>query len=77
MQKMTSAQREAFLKAKSEERRKIQARIDELVKQRQAYIQEEMRRQAGKGGFDEQVQAIVAGQARAKGIQYAASDIRK
>jgi len=74
---MTVEQKEALLKARSEERQKIQARINELVKQRQSYIREEMRRQAGKGSFDEQVQAIVTEQARAKGIRYAAGDTRK
>jgi hypothetical protein len=77
MQKMTKEQKEAFLKGKSEDRRKIQVRIDELVKQRQAYIQEEMRRRPEKGSFDEQVQAIVAAQAKAKGIQYATGNDKK
>jgi Mg-chelatase subunit ChlD len=70
MQHMTLAQQETFLRAKAEERHKIQTRITELIKLRQNYVQEQMRQQTGKGGFDAQVQAIVTEQAKAKGIQY-------
>lgn len=77
MQNMTLEQKEAYLKSKAEERQKLQTRIAELVKQRQAYIQEEMRKQTGKGGFDEQVQTIITEQAKAKGIQYGAGDRKK
>ncbi len=74
MKNLTKEQQAAYLKAKAEERQKIQARIAELVKQRQAYINEEMRKAAGKGGFDEQVQVIVTEQAKRKGIKYATGD---
>ncbi|MGA2262045.1 MAG: vWA domain-containing protein [Acidobacteriota bacterium] len=77
MQNMTMEQKEAYLKSKAEERQKLQIRIAELVKQRQAYIQEEMRRQTGKGGFDEQVQTMITEQAKAKGIQYTRGDRKK
>ena len=70
MQNMTTIEKEAFLKARSEERHKIQARIADLVKQRQAYIQDEMRKQTRTGGFDEQVRTIIIEQAKAKGIRY-------
>ncbi len=70
LRKLTAAQREAYLKDKSEERTKLQGRIDELLKQRQAFITEQMRRQSKTGGFDEEVRAIVAAEAKAKGIQY-------
>jgi hypothetical protein len=36
-----------------------------------------MRRQTLKGGFDEQVRAIVTEQAKAKGIQYTAGGNKK
>lgn len=74
MKNLTKEQQAAYLKAKAEERRKIQARIAELVKKRQEYINEEMRKAAGKGGFDEQVRAIVTEQAKSKGIKYATGD---
>ena len=74
MRSMSLEQKEAFLKAKSAEREKIQARIAELLRQRNAYIQEETRKQGGSGGFDEQIKAIVIEQAKAKGIRYAGGD---
>ncbi len=74
MRSMSLEQKEAFLKARSAEREKIQARIAELLKQRNAYIQEEMRKRAGGGGFDEQIRAIVVEQAKAKGIRYTGGD---
>jgi len=77
MQNMTLEQKQSYLKTRAEEREKLQARISELVKQRQMYILEQMRQQAGKGGFDEQVRAIVTEQAKAKGIQYTAGGNKK
>ncbi len=77
MQKMTMEQQQAFLKAKVEERQKIQTRINELLKLRQIYLQDQMRRQAGKGSFDEQVRAMIVEQANKKGIQYNAGDVKK
>lgn len=74
MKNLTKEQQAAYLKAKAEERQKVQARIAELVKKRQEYINEEMRKAAGKGGFDEQVRAIVTEQAKSKGIKYATGD---
>jgi len=74
MKNLTKEQQAAYLKAKAEERQKVQARIAELVKKRQEYINEEMRKAAGKGGFDEQVRTIVTEQAKSKGIKYATGD---
>lgn len=77
MQKLTAEQQAAYLKAKSEERAKLQGRINDLLRQRQAYILDQTRRRANVGGFDEQVQAIVAAQAKAKGILYEIGGSRK
>ncbi len=77
MQNMTREQQQAFLKAKAEERQKIQSRINELVKLRQIYLQDQMRRQAGRGSFDEQVRSMIVEQAKKKGIQYNAGDVKK
>jgi Mg-chelatase subunit ChlD len=77
MRTMTSEQQQAYLKARETERRKIQTRIDELIKQRQAYIQDKTRLPSGKSSFDEQVQRIVSMQAKAKGIQYGADPSKK
>jgi Mg-chelatase subunit ChlD len=70
MQGMTTEQKQALLRAKEEERRKLQGRIADLLKLRQNYIQEQVRKQAGAGGFDEQVRALVTEQAKKKGIQF-------
>ena len=43
----TTAEKEAYVKQKSEERSKIQAEIGQLGKQREVYIQEEKKKQAG------------------------------
>ena len=77
MQNMTAEQRQAFLKAKAEERQKVQIRINDLIKLRQIYIQDQLRRQAGKGSFDEQVRAMIIEQAKNKGIQYSPDAIKK
>ncbi len=77
MQTMTAEQKDAYLKTRSEERQKIQTRISVLVQQRQAYIQEEMRKQNRAGGFDEQVRNIIIEQAKSKGIQYTGGDGKK
>jgi Mg-chelatase subunit ChlD len=77
MQGMTTEQKAAFLKVKEGEREKLQGRIAELLKLRQNYIQEQMRKQAGAGGFDEQVRALVTEQAKKKGIQYNTSGTMK
>jgi Mg-chelatase subunit ChlD len=77
MQGMTTEQKEAFLKAKEAERQKLQVRIAELLKLRQNYIQEQMRKQAGAGGFDAQVRALVTEQARKKGIRYDTPETKK
>jgi hypothetical protein len=77
MRTMTPEQQQAYLKAREAERRKIQTRIDELIKQRQAYIQDKTRPTTGMSSFDEQVRRIVTMQAKAKGIQYGADPSKK
>lgn len=77
MRNMTLEQQQAFLKARSDERQKIQARINELLRQRQNYIQEQVRMHAGKSSFDEQVRMMVIEQAKKKGIQYGTVEVKK
>jgi hypothetical protein len=73
MQAMTVEQQRDFLQQKAEKRQQLQARVHELLKQRQAFINTELQRrlQAGKGNaFDVQVARIIRDQARRKGIEY-------
>jgi len=71
MQKMSPAQRKAFLEKKKAARAKVQAEIKELAKQRDAYVQEQLR-VAGKSGdsFDAKVIESLRAKAGEKGIQY-------
>ncbi len=77
MQNMTEEQRQTFLKTRTEERQKIQVRINELARQRQSYIQDQMRKQGAKSSFDEQVRTLLVEQAKKKGIQYDTGDVKK
>jgi hypothetical protein len=43
----STEEKEAYVKQKSEERAKIQSEIGQLGKQREAFIQEEKKKQAG------------------------------
>jgi Mg-chelatase subunit ChlD len=74
MQGMTAAQQRDFLQQKADERQQLQARVSELLKKRQAFIDAELQKQlqAGKGNaFDLQVARLLRDQARRKGIAYA------
>lgn len=74
VQAMTPEAQQEFLKQKDAQRKELQARVNELVKQRQAFLDAELqkRMQAGKGSaFDVQVAQIIHDQARRKGITYA------
>ena len=73
MQPMAPAEREAYLAERREKRRAVQARIDTLSAERDAWVAEEnLRRVAeGKGdGFDARVMETIREQAAAKGITY-------
>ncbi|MFQ5806388.1 MAG: VWA domain-containing protein [Phycisphaerae bacterium] len=73
MQSMSAEQRREYVKQKADERRQLQTRINELLKQRQVYIGAEMRRLMQEGqanAFDTKVAQIIREQARRKGIEY-------
>lgn len=73
MRGMSAAQQEAYLKEKAEARTKLQAKINDLLKQRQAYIDAETKKlaQQGKGdAFDTNVAKMLREQAKRKNIEY-------
>lgn len=73
MQTLSPDARKAYIKTKQAERDKVQARISDLTKKRQAFIDAENRKRAaaGKGeAFDQQVAAAIQVQAKRKGIKY-------
>lgn len=73
MQKLTAKERAAYVARQSSQRRQIQARVAKLVTQRQAFIDDELRKltAAGKGSaFDTQVNLMLREQAAKKGIHY-------
>jgi hypothetical protein len=73
MRAMPAPAREEFVKQKLEERQKIQARIDHLSKERDAYVARENERRAAAGkddGFDAKVRNAVREQAAAAGLTY-------
>jgi len=70
---LAPAERDAQVKAKVEERAKLQQRVADLSRERDAWIRAEEARlsAAGKGdGFDQQVLEAIRGQARGFGIAY-------
>lgn len=72
MQSMSVDQRREYVRKQAEKRQQLQAKINELLRQRQAHIDAEMRKlvQAGKGSaFDTKVAEILREQARRKGIE--------
>ncbi len=73
MQSLSPEARKAYIQAKQAERSKVQARISELSKKRQAFIDAENRKRAtaGKGeAFDLKVAEAIREQAKRKGIKY-------
>jgi hypothetical protein len=73
MQKMAREEQQKYLEQKGEQRRQLQAKVNQLVKDRQAFIDAELRRrlQAGHGNaFDLHVAQLLRDQARRKGIEY-------
>ena len=73
MQTMTPDQRKAYVKEQIEKREKLQSRVADLLKQRQAYIDDQTKKlaEAGKGdAFDAKVAEMIRAQAQRKGIRY-------
>ena len=69
MQKMTAAERKAYIEKKQKERDNLQSKIADLTKQRDAYIVAERTKLAKDkpaDSFDEKVSAVVREQAEAK-----------
>jgi len=59
------------------ERKRLNTEMEELVKKRSAYLEEEKKRQAAAGksdGFDAQVKSMIKQQAAAKGINYGTAE---
>jgi hypothetical protein len=73
MQKMTVAEREAYVKDQAARRAKIQAEIDQLLAKRKAYVEEQLKAGGPKDSFDAQVESIIRAQAERKGIHYPTS----
>lgn len=73
LRELDAAERERVIKEKAARRRQIQAEINELLKQRQGFIDAETARLAreGKGSaFDVKVNELLREQARRKGLTY-------
>jgi hypothetical protein len=70
---LSPEKQQAYIDTQAEKRAKIQAEINELIKQRKAYIEARMRELASSGGgsaFDQQVTRMIQEQAGRKGISY-------
>ncbi len=75
MQKRNADAQTAYLKDQAEKRAGLQTRVNALLKQRQAFVDAELRKlaESGKGNaFDVQVGRLIREQAQRKGIHYAA-----
>jgi hypothetical protein len=70
MQSMTPGERTTYLQRKEAERAKVQVRINALSKQRQAFLDAELKKHASKDAFDEKVAEAIRLQAKRKGILY-------
>ncbi|MBN2498157.1 MAG: VWA domain-containing protein [Deltaproteobacteria bacterium] len=71
MQKMSAAERRAFLEKKKAERESIRKQIGELSRQRDAYVKKEMAEKSGAGdSFDAKVIESIRDKAAKKGIRY-------
>jgi hypothetical protein len=73
MQALSLDERKAYLKRVGDERERIQSRIAELSRQRQAYLDADAKRKSAAGGadsFDEKVGEALREQAQRKGILF-------
>jgi len=70
---LSPAEQPAAVTKNLEERKRLNADLETLVKKRSAFLEEEKKRQAAAGktdGFDTQVKSMIKQQAAAKGIRY-------
>jgi hypothetical protein len=72
MRKMTVDERKTFVASKQKERETIQAKINDLVKQRDAFIAAEAKKQAeaNKDTLGDQVRSAVRAQAEKKEFSF-------
>jgi len=72
MQKMTLAERKAYVARKQKERADIQAQIKSVSAQRDAYVKDEIKKQGLKGdqAFEEAVRRSIVQQAEKKGYRF-------
>lgn len=71
MKKMSLDERKAYIAQKTQERKDTQARIQELSKQREEFVKQELAKDDGKkDSFDEKVKESLARQAKKVGIAY-------
>lgn len=72
MQDMNRDARKKFIAAKARERSKLQSRIEDLSRQRQAYIAAKVKEEQGKGGqsLDARIYHCIRTQAAVKNIRY-------
>jgi len=72
MQKMTPAERKAYVEQKAKERAEIQAKIQKLDDERKKFVAEEMKKQAQTGAntLDAAVVSAVREQGKKKGYQF-------
>ena len=72
---LSPAEQQAAVTKNLEERKRLNADLETLVKKRSAFLEEEKKRQTAAGktdGFDTQVKSMIKQQAAAKGIRYGA-----
>lgn len=72
MQKMTPAERKAYVDKKAKERSEIQAKIKKLTDERNKYVADQMKKAAGAGAntLDQAVVTAVRDEAQAKGYKF-------
>jgi Mg-chelatase subunit ChlD len=70
MQKLSAAQRKAYLAKVEADRSKLQAEAKELDRKRSEHIEQELRRASGATGFDGQVLEMLRDQAKKIGVAY-------
>lgn len=73
LRELKPEEQKAVIEEKLKQRKELNTKMEDLVKKRAAYLEDERKRlpEAGKGdGFDEKVKEMVRKQAAAKGIEY-------
>ena len=77
LQSLSPEAQKAAVEKNLAERKRLNAAMEELVKKRSAFLEEEKKRQASAGkadGFDAQVKSMIKQQAAAKGINYGTAE---